>query len=165
MFFLRFFFFIEIAYQDFLRKARAIMIDFNATMNCTISLFNIKRQRVQRRRFKSWTKKKLMISMIENIENEKWLDNMKSCINICFLKRWTLFSFFRKSCYKYFLLWETISLSILLYIKLQKKTNFTFTISTTTRNQIFTTITFFVFYLSILLTNETLFSIFFYDDS
>ena len=73
------------------------MIKYNARINRVISLFNMKRQRTQNRRFENWInkkkktkkrkEKKIMISMIENIENEKWLDNMKSCINICFLKR------------------------------------------------------------------------------
>ena len=50
---------------------------------------------------------------------------MKSCINICFFKRRALlFFFFRKSYYKYFLLRKTISLLILLYVKLQKKIKF-----------------------------------------
>ena len=48
--------------------------------------------------------------------------------------------------------------------KIAKKLNFTFAISITTWKSIFTITTFLVFYLSISFENETLFSIFFYDD-
>ena len=52
VFFLRFFF-IEIAYQTFIQNTRATMIKYNEKINRVISLFNIKRQRAQNRRFEN----------------------------------------------------------------------------------------------------------------
>ena len=82
---------------------------------------------------KSEKKKELMISIIENIENEKWLDDMKSCINICFFKRWTLlFFFFANYIISIFVTRNDFIINFVIR-KIAKKSNFTFAISTITR--------------------------------
>ena len=90
---------------------------------------------------------------------------MKSCINICFFKRWTLlfFFFFANHIISIFVTRNDFIVNFIIR-KIIKKSSFTFAISTTTRNLIFTTTIFFVFHLSISFKNEILFLIFFYND-